>query len=53
MDPALDALADRAQALALEADDLAGELRRYAEGIEAARPAGSTRSRSGSRCSTA
>jgi DNA repair protein RecN (Recombination protein N) len=35
VDPALDALADRAQALAVEADDLAGELRRYGEGIEA------------------
>ena len=32
----LDGLADRAQALAVEADDLAGELRRYGEGIEAA-----------------
>ena len=35
VDPALDALAERAQALAVEADDLAGELRRYGEGIEA------------------
>ncbi len=35
VDPALDALADRAQALSVEADDLAGELRRYGEGIEA------------------
>jgi DNA repair protein RecN (Recombination protein N) len=35
VDPALDALADRAQALAVDADDLAGELRRYGEGIEA------------------
>ena len=35
VDPALDALADRAQALAVEADDLAGELRRYGEGIDA------------------
>jgi DNA repair protein RecN (Recombination protein N) len=35
VDPALDALADRAQALAVEADDVAGELRRYGEGIEA------------------
>ena len=36
VDAELDALADRAQALAVEADDLAGELRRYGEGIEAA-----------------
>ncbi len=35
VDAALDRLADRAQALAVEADDLAGELRRYGEGIEA------------------
>jgi DNA repair protein RecN (Recombination protein N) len=35
VDPALDALAERAQALAVEADDLAGELRRYGEGIDA------------------
>ena len=35
VDPALDALADRAQALAVEADDLAGELRRYGEAVEA------------------
>jgi len=35
VDAALDALADRAQALSVEADDLAGELRRYGEGIEA------------------
>ncbi len=35
VDSALDALADRAQALAVEADDMAGELRRYGEGIEA------------------
>ena len=35
VDPALDALADRAQALAVEADDLAGELRRYGEGVDA------------------
>jgi DNA repair protein RecN (Recombination protein N) len=34
VDAALDALADRAQALAVEADDLAGELRRYGESIE-------------------
>jgi DNA repair protein RecN (Recombination protein N) len=35
VDAALDALADRVQALAVEADDLAGELRRYDEAIEA------------------
>jgi DNA repair protein RecN (Recombination protein N) len=35
VDGALDALAERWRALALEADDLAGELRRYAEGLEA------------------
>jgi DNA repair protein RecN (Recombination protein N) len=35
VDPALDALADRAQAVALEADDLAGELRRYGDAVEA------------------
>jgi DNA repair protein RecN (Recombination protein N) len=35
VDPALDALAERAQALAVEADDLAGELRRYAEEVDA------------------
>jgi DNA repair protein RecN (Recombination protein N) len=35
VDPALDALAERAQALVVEADDLAGELRRYGEAIEA------------------
>jgi DNA repair protein RecN (Recombination protein N) len=35
VDAALDALADRAQALAVEADDLAGELRRYGESVEA------------------
>jgi DNA repair protein RecN (Recombination protein N) len=35
VDPGLDALADRAQALALEADDLGAELRRYGEAIEA------------------
>jgi DNA repair protein RecN (Recombination protein N) len=35
VDPVLDTLADRAQALAVEADDLAAELRRYGEGIEA------------------
>jgi DNA repair protein RecN (Recombination protein N) len=35
VDPALDVLADRAEALAVEADDLAGELRRYGEGVDA------------------
>ena len=35
VDPALDALADRAAALAVEADDLAGELRRYGESVDA------------------
>ena len=35
VDAALDELADRAQALAVEADDLAGELRRYGEAIDA------------------
>jgi DNA repair protein RecN (Recombination protein N) len=35
IDPALDGLADRAGALALEADDLAGELRRYGESVDA------------------
>jgi DNA repair protein RecN (Recombination protein N) len=35
VDAALDALAERWRALAFEADDLAGELRRYAEGLEA------------------
>ena len=35
VDAALDVLADRAQALALEADDLTAELRGYGEGIEA------------------
>jgi DNA repair protein RecN (Recombination protein N) len=34
VDAELDGLADRAQTLALEADDLAGELRRYGEAIE-------------------
>ena len=34
VDPSLDALADRWRALAYEADDLATELRRYAEGLE-------------------
>jgi DNA repair protein RecN (Recombination protein N) len=34
VDAELDGLADRAQALALEADDLAGELRRYGEAVE-------------------
>ncbi len=35
VDAELDALATRAQALSVEADDLAGELRRYAEGVDA------------------
>jgi DNA repair protein RecN (Recombination protein N) len=35
VDPELDALGERAGALAVEADDLAGELRRYGEGVEA------------------
>jgi DNA repair protein RecN (Recombination protein N) len=35
VDAALAELADRAQALAVEADDLAGELRRYGEAIDA------------------
>jgi DNA repair protein RecN (Recombination protein N) len=35
VDAALDALAERAEALAVEADDLAGELRRYGEAVEA------------------
>jgi DNA repair protein RecN (Recombination protein N) len=35
VDPSLDALAARASALAVEADDLAGELRRYGESIDA------------------
>jgi DNA repair protein RecN (Recombination protein N) len=35
VDAELDALADRAQALAVEADDLAAELRRYSEGVDA------------------
>jgi DNA repair protein RecN (Recombination protein N) len=35
VDAALAELADRAQALAVEADDLAGELRRYSESIDA------------------
>jgi DNA repair protein RecN (Recombination protein N) len=34
-DPELDALAERLRALRIEADDLGGELRRYAEGLEA------------------
>jgi DNA repair protein RecN (Recombination protein N) len=38
VDAALDVLADRAQALAVEADDLAAELRRYGEGIELGGP---------------
>jgi DNA repair protein RecN (Recombination protein N) len=36
VDPELDALADRVAALAVEADDVAADLRRYAEGVEAA-----------------
>ena len=36
VDGALDALAERARALRLESDDLAAELRRYQEGVEAA-----------------
>jgi DNA repair protein RecN (Recombination protein N) len=35
VDATLDSLAERAGALAVEADDLAGELRRYAEGVDA------------------
>src|SRR4051794_11026396 len=35
VDAALDPMVERYRALALEADDLAGELRRYAEGLEA------------------
>jgi DNA repair protein RecN (Recombination protein N) len=35
VDAALDALADRVEAVALEADDLAGELRRYGEAVDA------------------
>jgi len=35
VDASLDALTDRVQALAVEGDDLAGELRRYGEGVEA------------------
>jgi len=35
VDPALDGLADRVAALAVEADDLATELRAYGEGVEA------------------
>ncbi|HEV3001646.1 MAG TPA: DNA repair protein RecN [Solirubrobacteraceae bacterium] len=34
VDPALDPLAERLRGLAVEAGDLAGELRRYAEGLE-------------------
>jgi DNA repair protein RecN (Recombination protein N) len=34
VDPALDALAERHRALAIEADDLARELRRYGESVE-------------------
>jgi DNA repair protein RecN (Recombination protein N) len=36
LDPTLDALSERARTLALEADDLAAELRRYQESVEAA-----------------
>jgi DNA repair protein RecN (Recombination protein N) len=36
VDRSLDALGGRLSALAVEADDLAGELRRYGEGVEAA-----------------
>jgi DNA repair protein RecN (Recombination protein N) len=35
VDPALDALAERAQAVALETDDLTAELRGYGDGVEA------------------
>jgi DNA repair protein RecN (Recombination protein N) len=35
VDHALDALADRVEALAVEADDLAGDLRRYGETVDA------------------
>ena len=35
VDAALDALADRARTLAVEAEDLAGELRRYGEAVDA------------------
>jgi DNA repair protein RecN (Recombination protein N) len=35
VDPALDSLAERAHAVAVEADDLAGELRRYGEAVDA------------------
>jgi DNA repair protein RecN (Recombination protein N) len=35
VDPALDALSERWRALAIEADDLAGELRIYGEGLDA------------------
>jgi DNA repair protein RecN (Recombination protein N) len=35
VDPALDGLADRVAALALEAEDVAGELRRYGESVDA------------------
>jgi DNA repair protein RecN (Recombination protein N) len=36
VDAELDELAERARALAVEADDLAGELRRYGEGVDTA-----------------
>ena len=35
VDPALDALAERWRTVALEAEDLGGELRRYADGLDA------------------
>ncbi len=38
VDPALDTLADRVSALAVEADDLATELRGYGEGVEGSVP---------------
>ncbi len=41
VDPALDALAERARALAIEAGDLAGELRDYGERLEGERRRGS------------
>jgi DNA repair protein RecN (Recombination protein N) len=40
VDPALDLLAERWRALAIEADDLAGELRGYGEGLEAGAESG-------------
>ncbi len=60
VDPALDALAERARALAIEAGDLAGELRDYGERLEGEatgagetgdrRRVGCRRSKSDSRC---